>query len=174
MKLALSFILVLLSLNVFAANQDSKGLILDYIKLGCKDPGAVHNQLPPSELKVTCKWSQWDWVPGPTTYGEMPNCRKVSGSLMTNKPNLHVPRETWGLPAGSTQTACPSYVEEYSEGETVYNVTCDEVIAMTSIKDFCAAKMAADIEANESILTTTKTGKTMSMCAAAAGTVSQK
>lgn len=174
MKLALSFLFLVLSFNGFAADQGSNSLGLDLIKLACKDPGAVHNQMPPSDLKVTCRLSMCDWVPAPDTYGELPGWRKVSGSLMTNKPGIHVPRSTWGMPAPSRQYGCPNFEEQMSETEMVFGVTCDEVMAMTSIKDFCASRMSLEVEANETILTVTKTGKTMSLCGAAAGTVSQK
>ncbi len=174
MKLALSFLFLLLSFNGFAADQESKTFDLDLIKLACKDPGAVHNQMPPTDLKVTCRISMCDWVPGPSTYGTMPNWKKIQGSLMTNKPGIHVPKWSWGLPAEPTTYTCPTFEEQMSETELIFGVTCDEVMAMTSIKDFCAGKMALEVEANESILTVTKTGKKMSLCAPAAGTVSQK
>ncbi len=164
MKFALIF-LAFFSLAGFAADQDAKTFDLDLIKLACKDPGAVHNQMPPTDLKVTCRETMCDWVPGPSTYGEMPNWKKVCGALMTNKPGIHVPKWCWGLPAAPTPYGCPTYQEQMSEVEMVFSVTCDEVMAMTSIKDFCAGKMAAEIQANESILTVSKTGKTMSLCA---------
>ena len=157
----------------FAA-PDCKDCDLDLIKLACKDPGSVHNQLPPTDLKVTCKISFDDWVPGPATYGTLPRWKKVAGALWTNKPGINVARSCWGLTVEPSPYSCPSYTEQTYESEMTYNVTCDEVMAMTSIKDFCASKMAMEVEANESILTVKPTGKTWSMCSGAAGTVSQK
>lgn len=173
MKLALSMIILAFSFAAFSADQGTETLGLDLIKLACKNPGAVHNQMPPTDLKVTCREEMCDWVPGPSTYGTVPNWKKVWGSLMTNKPGISVSRSGWGLPCEPTPYACPTLQEECSNAEMVYNVTCDEVMAMTSIKDFCAAKMGAEIAANESILTVVRTGKTQTFCGVA-GTVTQK
>jgi hypothetical protein len=170
MKLAF-MLLTFFSLSGFASTKD---LDLELIKLACKDPGAVHNQMPPSDLKVTCRQSMCDWVPGPTTMSELPNWKKVCGSLMTNKPGIHVPKFCWGLDAAPTSYGCPSYEEQVRETEMEFGVTCDEVMGMASIRDFCAGRMAMEIEANEQILTVTKTGKKMSICGDAIVSPAQK
>lgn len=171
MKLALSLVLLAFSFGAFAADQEGKTWDLNLIKLACKDPGAVHNQMPPTDLKITCRLSICEWVPGPSTYGEMPGWGKIAGSLMTNKPGIHVPRSTWAIPRPPMPYSCPTFEEQMSETEMVFGVTCDEVMAMTSIRDFCAARMETEVQANEEILTVTKTGKKQSMCG---GAVTQK
>jgi hypothetical protein len=48
MKLFLSFLLLFFSISAFSDDG-----IADF-KLGCSDPGAFHNQLPPTDLKIKC------------------------------------------------------------------------------------------------------------------------
>ena len=169
MKLAF-ILLTFFSLSGFAAHKELD-LDLDLIKLACKDPGAVHNQMPPSDLKITCRQEMDEWVVGATTSADLPCFKKVCGSLMTNKPGIHVPKWCWGLDAAPQSYSCPTYEEQVKETEMEFGVTCDEVMAMASIREFCAGRMAMEIEANEQILTVTKTGKKMSVCGDAGVTV---
>jgi hypothetical protein len=163
MKLATIF-LMLFSITAFATEVNTN-LGLDLIKLACKDPGAVHNQLPPTDIKIACKvkWCEWAAAPQSGTYNTPTEIRTVCGALMTNKPGIHVPKWCWDTGVPGQQFTCPIFAEYcYSYG-TNYSVTCDVVMAMTTIENFCNDKLAADISADPGVVTSVPSGKVINL-----------
>jgi len=122
---------------------------LPKIKLGCKNPGAVHNQMPPSDIKVFCteKACKWDLGTPTTVYKE--NTGVACGRIATSKSNLCTKLEC-SLP-NTTQIAFPMPTLEEKCGvyNTVYSVTCDQIEKMTTIIEFCQSQMVNSSELME-------------------------
>ena len=166
MKLATIF-LMLFSISAFATEVTTNGG-LDLVKLACKDPGAVHNQLPPSGIKIACKvkWCEWATAPQSGTYNTPTEIRTVCGALMTNKPGIHVPKWCWdtAVPGTPSQYSCPGFAEICYKYNSSYSVTCDVVMAMTTIEAFCNAKLSEDISGDPGVVTEKPSGKVINLC----------
>lgn len=164
MKLATIF-LMLFSISAFAT-EITNGGDLALVKLACKDPGAVHNQLPPSEIKIGCsvKWCEWAAAPQSGTYNTPSEIRTVCGALMTNKPGIHVPKWCWDTGVPGTQFTCPILAEMCYSYSSNYAVTCDTVMAMTTVEAFCNAKLSADISADPGVVVSKPSGHTINLC----------
>ena len=140
--------------------MQEKGLLLDYLKLGCKDPAAVHNQTPPSDIKVLCHQEACKWKIGPTTYETKTNYKSVCGKIMTNKPNLGTLNKCNACSSAATTFGLPTLVEECGNFDTIYQVTCDQVIAMTSVEAFCLAETDSEINIDQSLIEWKPSGRT--------------
>lgn len=171
MKLATIF-LMLFSVSAFATEINNGG-DLALVKLACKDPGAVHNQLPPSEIKVGCnvKWCEWGTGPNPGSYSTPTEIKTVCGNMMTNKPGIKVPKWCWDTAVPGTQMACPIIEETCYSYASSYNVTCDQVMSMTTIGAFCTEKLAADIAADPGVVVAKPSGASINLCGVLGGPV---
>lgn len=152
---------LLLSFSSYAAPKDDG---IGDLKLGCKDPGAFHNQNPPSDIKITCLDERIEWVPTDDDDAEFKNHRTVCSRAVTNKPNLKAPKvcEPCGWPG--TGYTCGGFKEVEKEVEMEFSVTCDEILEMETIGKFCQLKMLNEVTANETILAVKATGRTKKVC----------
>ncbi|MDH5581955.1 MAG: hypothetical protein OEY33_08600, partial [Bdellovibrionales bacterium] len=163
-KLFISFIF----LFTFAAQANSntvKHQDLELIKLGCKDPAAVGNQIRPSKIQIVCKDQRLVWEQARTEQRDIPSQRIISTVLRTNKTNLKVAPKTFEAPVSSTAMNCPVMQEIKLEVSINYNVTCDEVLDMNTIEDFCFESLEKDISKNDDIMQRTATGNVIYACA---------
>jgi len=156
------------------AEMQEKGLLLDYLKLGCKDPGAVHNQLPPHDIKVFCHQESCRWRLGAPTKVTKQNYKSVCGKILTNKPNLGTLNKCSGCTAVPTTFELPNLYEECGKYYTQYAVTCEQVLAMTSVEAFCLDKTDADLTSDIDVMEWKASGKTMSATMGPETTVRQK
>ena len=142
------------------AEMQEKGLLLEFLKLGCKDPGAVHNQMPPSDIKVFCHEEFCKWELGPSTFQTKTNDKSVCGKIMTNKPNLGTLNKCNACSSTPTTFSLPTLVEKCGHFTTIYQVTCDQVLAMTSVEGFCLNAVDAEIAVDATIIDWKPSGKT--------------
>ena len=140
--------------------MQEKGLLLEFLKLGCRDPGAVHNQMPPSDIKVFCHEEFCKWELGPSTFQTKTNDKSVCGKIMTNKPNLGTLNKCNACSSTPTTFSLPTLVEKCGHFTTIYQVTCDQVLAMTSVEGFCLNTVDAEIAVDATIIDWKPSGKT--------------
>jgi len=134
------------------------------LKLACKDPGAFHNQLPPTDIKITCKDERYEWVPAGHDDATFHNRRTVSSSAVTSKPNVAAPMVAEKCDWPDTDMKCGGVKEVCKTVEMEFSVTCDEVLLMESVNKFCQLKLLAETVHNEKILTVVETGRSKKLC----------
>lgn len=138
---------------------------IEDMKTLCKDPGAYHNQLPPSEIKITCFDERFEWTATDAQDSEFKNKRKVCSKAVANKPGISVPYVCTDCSHFPTPNSCMGYKEQCKTVEMTYAVTCDEVMAAESFFKFCFDKLNSEVAATEEkILEVKDTGKTMTTC----------
>ena len=145
--------------NMTGAEMQDKGLLLDYLKKGCTDPNSVHNQMPPSDIKVFCEQSQCRWFLGKPTKVAKENYKNSCGKIVTNKENLGVMRKCSACSTTSTTFELPTLEEKCCEFKTIYQVTCEQVIKMVSAEAFCLGQTDLEVAADNAILEWKPTGK---------------
>jgi len=152
-------LLALFSSSGFA--DDGIGLL----KLACKDPGAVSNQIPPVDIKVTCGDERYEWVPAGHDDATIHNRRTVSSRAVTSKPNVAAPMVAEKCDWPDTDFTCGGFKEICKTVEMEFSVTCDEIMEMTTINKFCQDKLLAEtVASEEKILTVVETGKAYNSC----------
>ena len=141
------------------ADMESKGLFLDYLKQGCKDPASIHNQLPPTDIKVFCEQSQCRWFLGKPVKVTKENYKNSCGKIFTNKPNLGVGRKCSACSSYPTTFELPTLEEKCCEFKTVYQVTCDQVMKLDTVESFCLGQTDLEVASDNAILEWKPTGK---------------
>ncbi|MFZ8934119.1 MAG: hypothetical protein ACO20H_08275 [Bacteriovoracaceae bacterium] len=155
-------------LFTFAANaNEQKHQDLELIKLGCKDPAAVGNQIRPSKIQIVCKDQRLVWEQARIEQRNIPSQRMISTVLRTNKANLKMAPKKFEAPVTSTVMNCPVMQEIKLEVSINYNVTCDEVLDMNTIEDFCFESLEKDIAKHDDVMQRTNTGNVIYACAQA-------
>ena len=135
------------------------------LKLGCKNPGAFHNQLPPTDIKVTCGDERYEWVPASHDEATIHNRRTVSSRAVTSKPNVAAPMVAEKCDWPDTDFTCGGFKEVCKTVEMEFSVTCDEIMEMETLNKFCQAKLLAEtIDSSEKILNVVETGKAYNSC----------
>jgi len=135
-------------------------------KLGCKDPGAFHNQNPPSDIKVSCFDERITWQPTDNP-DEMvfKNKRTVCSKGYTNKPNIKAPKVCIPCDWPDSPFTCGGFKEVEETAEMQFSVTCDEILTWESIGKFCQMRMLTEVQATDGkILTAKNTGRTIKVC----------
>ncbi len=152
------------SLGVHANGNQQQTTDLEKIKLGCKDPAAVGNQIKPSRIQIVCKDQRLVWEQTRSGYQMIDGRRLVSTNLRTNKTNLSVSPASYEIPVAQTRMECPIMREIRQDITFNYMVTCDEVLDMGSVIDFCLEKLATDVEQNIEAMETEATGRVITAC----------
>jgi hypothetical protein len=137
------------------------------LKLGCKNPGAYHNQLPPSDIKVECSDERFEWVPAGADEATIHNRRTVCSKATTNKPNINEEMPDICTPCSwpDTDFKCDGFKEVCKTVEMTFSVTCDQVLEMESINKFCqTAILAETVATQEKIMAIKETGRTKKLC----------
>lgn len=135
------------------------------LKLGCKDPGAFHNQNPPSEIKITCEDERFEWVPTGHDDATIHNKRTVCSKGVTNKPNIKAPKVCEPCDWPGSDYECGGFKEVCKTVEMTFTVTCDQVMEMESINKFCRdAVLTETLATKEEIMAVKETGKTKKVC----------
>jgi hypothetical protein len=168
MKLA-SILFLIFSFSAFSATVVEKHTDLETVKLACKDPGAVHNQLPPSDIKVACKAYQCKWMDAPTpgTFSSPPSTYEVCSAMMTNKPGIHVGKSCRDFGGTPTTFECPVIEESCAKIVMSKPITCEEVMGITDLNIWCQAVIADDVASNPDIVVWEKTGHSINLCGGA-------
>lgn len=150
--------LSLLTLNAFGDDG-----IAD-LKSGCLNPSRWHNQIPPSEIKITCMDERIEWVRTTDGSGTFYNSRKMCTSAMINKPNIKAPKicEPCGWP--DSPFKCEGFKETCSTVAMTYSVTCDQIISMKDILMFCLNAIDKEVAIDQEILDVKDTGRTKKIC----------
>jgi len=132
---------------------------LDFLKKACSDPGSVHNQIPPSDLKVACDDTVFTWVLSDDEDVAFKNRRKMCTSVTTSKPNVNAAQacEDCGVP--DSQFKCQGYKEIQKCVRMTFGVTCEQILAMESIVKWCVDHIDEEVAINEEILNVKETGK---------------
>ena len=151
------------SLSAFSIIPKDDGI--GDLKLGCKDPGSFHNQLPPTDIKVTCSDERFEWVPAGHDEATIHNRRTVGSRAMTSKPNIAAPQVFEKCDWPDTDFSCGGFKEVCKTVEMEFSVTCDEVLAMTTLNKFCQDKLLSEtIASSEKILNIVDTGRVKKVC----------
>jgi hypothetical protein len=138
---------------------------LEDLQAGCKDPGRFGNQIPPSEIKITCDDSRLEWLPTGHDDAEIHNKRTVCSKAVTSKPNVKAPSVCEPCDWPGSDFECGGFRQVEKEVSMQFSVTCDQVLAMEGINKFCQAQMLAEVAATkEEILSVKETGKTFNTC----------
>ena len=161
MKLLLVLLLATASNFVFADDG------IEDLKEACSNPGAYHNQMPPSDIKIHCKDERVEWEATGPEDATIHNSRTVCSKAMTNKPSVNeeLPDtcEPCNWPGSDFQ--CGGFKEVAKDVEMEFSVTCDQVLAMVAINKYCQEQMLAEtIATKETILSTKATGKVFKTC----------
>ena len=130
------------------------------IKLACTNPGAVHMQIPPSDVKVFCHEEFCKWGFGPSKLITKTNYKSACGKIMTNKPGVSTLNKCKQASCDNTTFNLPNLEEKCGKLQTVYQITCDQVIAMTTVEDFCLNALDKEIAIDSSIVDMTPSGRT--------------
>jgi hypothetical protein len=162
MEVLMRFLLMVLVLTTNFSYADDG--IAD-LKLGCKDPGAFHNQLPPTDIKITCTDERYEWVPAGHDDATFHNRRTVSSRAVTSKPNVAAPMVAEKCDWPGTDMECGGVKEVCKTVEMEFSVTCDQILAMETINKFCQVSLLAEtIATQEKIMAVKETGRTKKLC----------
>ncbi len=171
------FTLIFFSLVSFAAQasttearSSANGFDLDLaiIADACNHPDHYNNQNAPTNIQISCSVFQMNWRMGKPGTMSFPGIRVLTTGVSTNKTGVGLGNFDFTFPETRSTFPCPNFTQTSSNGEFSFNVTCQDVAAMvaagTSTVDYCDAEMIALVEADESLMVTTLTGKTATGC----------
>jgi len=135
------------------------------LKLGCKDPGAFHNQNPPSDIKVNCDDTRITWKETTADDATFKNKRTVCSHAMTNKPNIKAPKICLPCDWPDSPYACGGWKEVEETASMQFSVTCDQVMTWETLGKFCQAQMLVEVMATDGkILEAKETGRVIKVC----------
>lgn len=154
--------LVLLSL-LFSITLFGDDGISD-LKSGCTDPGRWHNQIPPTDIKITCKDERIEWVQTTDGSGTFHNSRKMCTTAITTKPNIKAPKVCTPCGWPDSPFKCTGFKETCSTVALTYSVTCEQILSMKDILTFCLNAVDKEVALNETILDVKETGKVKMIC----------
>ncbi len=171
------FTLVFFTLISFAAQASTNearssvngfDLDLEIIADACNHPDQYNHQNPPTNIQVSCAVFQMGWRMGKPGTVSFPRLRVLTTGVSTNKTGVGIGNFDFTFPETRVSFPCPNFFQTNSHGEFAFNLTCQEVIAMvaagTSTVDYCDTEMITLVEADESLMVTTPTGKTSNGC----------
>ena len=166
----MKFILALMLFPVFSFADTVKmcpdcddGIVL--LKDGCANPARYHNQIPPVDIKIHCEDTRIEWVYVDDQSGTFSNHRKMCISAVTNKPNIRAGKLCFPCNHPDSPYKCGSWKEVCKTVDMTFAVTCEQVMGMRSIGDFCLQLLDKEVTAtDEKILEVKDTGKTKSVC----------
>jgi hypothetical protein len=159
----LTLFALLLSFGVFASDENRK-LDTQALKDGCAKPSTYGNQIPPSEIKIHCVDQRRVWVATNNEDAQFRNSRVVCASAHTNKPNLGVQRHCVDCAHMPTAYQCGGFKEVQENVEMEFSVTCDQIMEMKTIDDFCIETVGKQVAENEKILEVKDTGRSKRVC----------
>jgi len=151
-----------ISMSIFARPKDDG---IGDLKLGCKNPGAFHNQLPPTDIKITCEDERVEWVPAGHDEATIHNKRTVCSKGYTNKPNIKAPSVCEPCDWPGSDYECGGFKEVEKTVAMEFSVTCDEIMAMETVNKFCQLKMLSEtLATKEEIMAVKETGRVKKVC----------
>lgn len=149
------------ALPVFAANPMT--LSFEDLREACKNPTRFHNQIAPTNIRVTCKDAQSKWVAEVSRNFGMPTSRQITTHVISDKYSTAV--TTSAVAAADQVAACPRFKLVTETLETVRAISCDELIAFQgSAVDFCASTLNGLRESNPSAVVAADDGRVLDLC----------
>jgi len=134
----------------------------------CENPGHYNHQNPPANIQIHCSMVDLSWRMGKPGTMSFPGLRILTTGVTTNKLGILLGNIDFDFPMQQSTFPCPTFAQTRGTGAFSYNVTCDEiddlVAANQGTVDYCNTNMVALVEADESLLVTTPTGKTATGC----------
>ncbi len=167
MKLLIFMYLTVFAFAAMASTTVEKQADLDLVKQACKDPASVHNQIPPSDIKIGCSMKVTKWMSSgtPGTFGAPAGSKEVCSLLTTSKPGIHMPKDCVARPAAPPTTFnCPIIAEYFAHVITFYGSTCDEIVNVTDLGVYCDDRLTSDIAADPNVLQFSPTGWVINLC----------
>jgi len=169
MKLAL--FLVLLQASAYASYESIYTLQdLAAIKAACSDPASVGNQIQPSDIKIFCSERKTGWQESANGFKSLATSDSVTSSATSSKPNAGAAAETKSYTSLPDRFVCNKYAEYAATANSVTDVNCEEVLAITDLNQFCKDAIARDLVVNPNIFNLVFTGVVIDTCAVAAPT----
>jgi hypothetical protein len=166
MKVAIFF--ALLTASAYAEIESIYSVKdLAAIKLACSDPAAAGNQLAPSDIKIFCKEIKTGWEESANGFKSLATSDSVTSSATSSKPNAGAASETKTYPSDPAQFVCNKYAEYKAEANSVSDVTCEQVLEITDLNQFCKDQIAQDLIVNPNIFNLVYTGVVVDTCAVA-------
>jgi len=133
---------------------------LETIKKGCKDPGSVHHQIPPSDIKIFCTERACKWGLGTPVSTRKEDVSLSCGRITSSKSDMCTGVECTPISSTFINIPVPTLEEKCGVLNTTYGLTCDQVIAMKSVGDFCKNAVAADLSSMPEVMEMKLTGRT--------------
>jgi hypothetical protein len=162
--------LLLFSSFVFSAEVPEQGPVtqdkLETLKKGCTDPGYFHNQNPIEEIQIVCDDNRTVWE-ATDNYDEatFKNRRVVCSRATTSKPNVSTPKICVPCDIEDTSYKCGGYKEVQQTVQMTFGVICPQILAMTSLNQFCVDSLNDEVAASsEKILESKETGRVNKAC----------
>jgi hypothetical protein len=134
------------------------------VQQGCSDPGSIQNQNPPSEITINCTGNKTVWTQITANPIVLVQTASVTTSITTDKPNVGSSASTTPVLIQNQIAGCPVYIKTSMSGTSSYIVTCEEVMAMTDLQEWCFAKLIEEGAANPNVWTSTQSGETYQPC----------
>jgi hypothetical protein len=137
---------------------------LTLVQKACSDPSSVGNQRPPSEININCTGKKVVWtmtIQNPTT---LVQTASVTTSITTEKPNVGSAPSTTPVLVPNKIAGCPVYTKTDMTGTLSFMVTCEEVMAITDLQEWCFAKLTQEGNTNPGVWTSTHSGEIYEPC----------
>jgi len=164
MKLAL--FLVLLTGSAFAEMKSIYSMKdLAAIKAACTDPASVGNQALPTDIKIFCTLVKTGWEESASGLKNLNTAVIVTSSATSSKPNAGAASETKTYSSEPFSYVCDKYSEYNAEASSVTDVTCEQVLEIADLNQFCKDAIEQDAAMNPGIFNVVFTGKVTDTCA---------
>jgi hypothetical protein len=116
--------------------QTQKPMTFAQLQESCLTPAKFQNQVAPTNISISCREQQTNWVPTESGAVGMKNARQVSVSVVSDK--YTVGYEIKDLVATSQSAACPKFKQTIETVEVVRSLGCEELsVFQGSGVDFC-------------------------------------
>ncbi|GIL18619.1 MAG: hypothetical protein BroJett040_23700 [Oligoflexia bacterium] len=149
-------------------DQTQQKLGFEEIREACLNPAKYHNQVAPTDIQIACRDLQIKWVADSDGSMKMPNGRHMTGTIISDKYTSDA--VTAVLVSADQVATCPRFKQVAETLESVYAVTCQELVSFTgSLMDFCAAKTNSLRAANPKAIKVEATGQVVDYCRADVG-----
>jgi hypothetical protein len=165
---AIVFTTLFLAVTAASADTETRAMSFDDIRTACLNPAKFHNQVAPSNIKVSCRDIQAKWIPDTEGAVKMNTGRQVLVSVQSDKYTSGVEQGT--LPTTAQVASCPKYKQVLETVETIRAVSCEDLVAFNGPAiEFCAGTVNSLKAANPAAATIQETGEFMDLCAGVSG-----
>lgn len=138
-------------------------LTFEEFKAACTNPARFRNQVPQSNIQISCKSVTHRWVNDSQGSMALEGSKDITTSITSDK--YKVDAETSPQQQQDAVMACPSFKEVAETVETVRSLTCDEIVAYQGTPaDYCSSALQDLVNSNPGAVVSQDTGNKKDLC----------